>query len=184
MWHVGLPCSLLSLRGEATSRRTYRIERRNPRSSMGTSTGARAAPPARTPRSRRAAREAPATPRRTPGATSECRGPRLQLGRTQRLHELGPSLPVEVRCDEGCTVRAQLPIKRATARKLSIRSRTLASGSARPGAAGTTYVFMRFKRATVHRLAPARTVRAELGVSGSNVSGNRRAEDRALRLRR
>jgi Thrombospondin type 3 repeat len=121
-----------------------------------------------------------------PGGGRDDTAPALQLtlARTQRLRELGRSLPVEVRCDEGCTVRASLTVKRATARKLGIRSRTLASGSARLGDAGTTYVFMRFKRGTVRRLERARAVRAQLSVTGADSAGNGRSEDRPVRLRR
>ncbi len=92
---------------------------------------------------------------------------KLTVARTMRLRELGGSIPVQVRCSESCSVRAQL-----TASK-----RKLASGTAALGGSGTTYVFLRKLR----KLAPAT---ATLKLTATDAAGNRRTVTRRILLRR
>jgi len=106
----------------------------------------------------------------------------VRLARTQRMRELGRSLAVEVRCSEGCAVRAKLSVNRRTARRLRIGT-TLASGTAALGGRGTTYVFMRFKGRAARRLARGPAVRARLTVTVADGARNDRTSSRALRLR-
>jgi hypothetical protein len=107
----------------------------------------------------------------------------VALARTQRMRELGRSLAVEVACDEACAVRARLMVDARTARRLRV-ARTVASGTARLGGQGTTYVFMRFRGRAVRRLSTKRPVRAVLHVTASDGARNARTEKRAIRLRR
>jgi hypothetical protein len=91
----------------------------------------------------------------------------ITVSRTLRLRELGRSIAVAVRCDEGCTLRAELIVKR----------RRVAAGTATLGGPGTTYVFMR----RVTRLRPAG---ATLRLTATDAAGNVRRTSRAIRLRR
>jgi hypothetical protein len=100
-----------------------------------------------------------------------------------RMREVGRRLAVQVRSDEGCTVRAKLTVDRRTARRLRV-GRTVASGSARLGGEGTTYVFLRFKGRAAKRLATRRPVRAKLQVTVSDDAGNRRSTSRTVKFRR
>jgi hypothetical protein len=92
---------------------------------------------------------------------------RLTVARTLRLSELGRSIAVAARCDEACSVRAELLVKR----------RRVAAGTASLGGAGTTYVFMR----RVKRLRPAR---ATVRLTATDPAGNERRVSRVVRMRR
>ena len=103
----------------------------------------------------------------------------------QRMEELGRSMAVRVRCNEGCAVRAKLTVSRKLARRLRIGrgATTLASGTAALGGAGSTYVFMSFNKAA-RRLPRGRTVAAALSVTAADEAGNRRTSSRRVRVRR
>jgi hypothetical protein len=111
-------------------------------------------------------------------------GVRLAVA-TQRLDIMGRNLAVRVRCSEGCAITAKLTVSRREARKLRIgrRATTLAAGTAALGGKGSTYVFMRFKKA-VRRLPKGRAVAARLSVTVADQAGNRRTSSRKVRLRR
>jgi Thrombospondin type 3 repeat len=91
----------------------------------------------------------------------------VALGRTLRLRELGRSIAVEVRCNERCSVRAELLVKR----------KRVAAGTASLGGRGTTYVFMR-------RLARLRPAKAILRLTATDAAGNVRRASRRIQLRR
>jgi hypothetical protein len=91
----------------------------------------------------------------------------LTMPRTLRLRELGPTIAVEVRCNERCALRAELIVKR----------RKVAAGTAALGGRGTTYVFMRRLR----RLAPAK---ATLRLRATDAAGNVSTATRRIALRR
>ena len=105
---------------------------------------------------------------------------------SQRMTDLGGSLAVRVRCSEGCAITAKLTVDRRTARRLRIgrRGGTVASGTAVLGAAGTTYVFVRFKRDVVRRLMRGGAVPASLTLTAADQAGNKLTTTRRLRLRR
>jgi hypothetical protein len=111
---------------------------------------------------------------------------RVNVARTQRVRRLRGRLPVRVRCSEACAVAAKLTVDRATARRLRIgrRTATVARGSATLAGKGTTYVFLRVKRAVARRLPARRTVRARLAITAADRAGNARTARRTLRLAR
>jgi hypothetical protein len=108
---------------------------------------------------------APAPPAAARDVTAPTLG--LTISRTLRLREHGRSIAVEVRCDEGCTLRAELRVKR----------KRVAVGTASLGGRGTTYVFMR-------RLKQLRPAKATLRLTATDASGNVRRANRPVRLRR
>jgi Thrombospondin type 3 repeat len=113
------------------------------------------------------------------GGPRDARAPAIKVA----LAGIGRSVAVEVRADEACSVRATLTVDRRTARRLRI-GRTVATGTARLGGEGTTYVFMRLKGRAARRLAANRAVRAQLQLTASDAAGNQRPYKRAVRLRR
>jgi hypothetical protein len=115
------------------------------------------------------ASDTPAAPPGSPPPPPDVRAPtlRLTLARTLRLSELGRSIAVQVKCDEQCTLRAELFVRR----------RRIAAGTAALGDRGTTYVFMRKLR----RLVPAK---ATLRLIATDAAGNVRSASRRLQLRR
>ena len=117
-----------------------------------------------------------------PGAKVQLR---LNVGKRHRFAELEAGLAAGVRCSRDCTVAAELRVSAAEARRLRLgRSRTVGAGAARLDGAGSTYVFVRFGRATRRALWRSRGASVELRVSVSDRAGHRAGATRKLVLRR
>lgn len=97
----------------------------------------------------------------------------------------GSRLRAAYSCDAACTSRGTLVVTAATARRLGLRSRTLATGSGRLTGAGITDVALKVPATVRRRLVKARSVRAELRVKvrvgGRVVSLKRAVTGRATR---
>jgi len=98
----------------------------------------------------------------------------LSVGTTPRLEALGAGLAVPVVCNESCTLSSQL----------LTGGKVIARGSAQLGDAGRTYLFVRFTRGTLKRLARTPKIRPLLRVTAQDDAGNRTVVQRRLTLRR
>jgi hypothetical protein len=119
------------------------------------------------------------------GGTNDTRRPRLamRVARRQRLAAVRAGLVVRVRCSEACGATVELNVSRRLARRLGLRrTTTLAGGSARLQAAGTTYVFVRFDRRATRRLFRMPTVRSKLTAGAVDPAGNRRIMSQPVAL--
>ena len=113
--------------------------------------------------------------------------PRLSVGvaRRYRMAEIRGGLVVRVRCSEACATTAELRVGRRDARRLRLGKTTVvAGGSARLGASGTTYAFVRFTKATRRAIARRGRVRATLAAIAVDLSGNRQVVSRKVEVRR
>ena len=99
----------------------------------------------------------------------------MKLRRRHRLDELQAGLPVEVEVSEAAELQAELLVagRQAKRLKLSRRARTmrLALGTREVGEAGRTFVFARFERATLRRLARVKQVRARVRITARDAAG-------------
>jgi hypothetical protein len=131
---------------------------------------------------------APPAPPSPPGPAVADRvrpGLTVSVGRRYRLAEIRAGLVVRLRCSEACASTAELTVSRRDARRLRLgRSRVLAGGSARLGGSGTTYAFVRFRKAARRALARRVRVRATLTATAVDPSGNRSVATRRVQLRR
>jgi hypothetical protein len=98
----------------------------------------------------------------------------LRVGTVPRLEALGAGLPVPVLCNESCTLSSQLVAS----------GKVVARGSAQLGEAGRTYLFVRFTRGSLKRLARTPKIRPLLRVTAQDDAGNRTVVQRRLTLRR
>lgn len=131
----------------------------------------RSAPPESTPPPDGGGQPAPTT------TVADRTAPTLRLSSTATwtAADLRGRAPLSVRCSEACGLRA----------RLTLRGRTLASGTAVLGGAGRTYIFFSPRRGAVTRVARLRTrARAVLSVSVVDEAGNRRSATRRVWLRR
>jgi hypothetical protein len=112
--------------------------------------------------------------------------PRLSVGvgRRYRLAEISAGLVVRLRCSEACAGTAELTVGRRDARRLRLRSTVVAGGSARLGASGTTYAFVRFGKAARRAITRRGSVRATLTAIAVDPSGNRALVSRRIQFRR
>ena len=131
---------------------------------------------------------APPAPPSPPGPAVADRvrpGLTVSVGRRYRMAEIRAGLVVRLRCSEACASTAELTVSRRDARRLRLgRSRVLAGGSARLGGSGTTYAFVRFRKAARRALARRVRVRATLTATAVDPSGNRSVATRRMQLRR
>jgi len=113
---------------------------------------------------------------RPKAAAADAAAPRLTVSMrsTVRLEEIAGALPVRVRCSEGCTFEARLKSGRTV----------MARGAAAVESAGSTFVFLRFSKATQRRLRRAGSTTAILEVAARDAGGNRDVVRKRLRLRR
>jgi RTX calcium-binding nonapeptide repeat (4 copies)/Thrombospondin type 3 repeat len=110
---------------------------------------------------------------------------RVTVGRRHRMRAIRAGLVVRLRCSEACAATAELSLSRTVARRLRLgRATIVAGGSARLGAGGTTYAFVRFSPATRRAVLRARSVRAALTATTVDPSGNERTVTRRILLRR
>ena len=129
----------------------------------------------------------PVSPPPGPPAAADRTPPTVAVSIAARhaFDELGGGLAVGVRCSEACAVTAELRLGASQARRLRLGSvRTVAKGSARLGAAGRTYAFLRFDKRARARLWRARRVSVQLRIVAVDGAGNRRTLPRTLTLRR
>jgi hypothetical protein len=132
----------------------------------------------------------PATPRATPDPASDGQPPKLQivaLPRIQRLAEVRAGVTVAVRCSKRCSIESRLLVDRRTARRLRLPAARgtveVGRGGAGLEAAGRTYVFVRFGRGVLARIARAGRVSSLLRLVVSDDTGHRAVVQRRLALR-
>jgi len=130
---------------------------------------------------------APPPPPAAPAAAPDRTRPRLTVGvaRRYRMAEIRAGLVVRLRCSEACATTAELSVGRGDARRLRLgRSTVVAGGSARLGASGTTYAFVRFTKRARRAVLRRGRLRATLAAIAVDPSGNRRRVSRRVELRR
>ena len=126
---------------------------------------------------------APPAPVVTPDRTR----PRLSVGvgRRFRMAEVRAGVIVRLRCSEACAGTAELSVGRRDARRLRLgRATVVAGGSARLGASGTTYAFVRFTKPARRAISRRGRLRATLTTVAVDPSGNGIAVTRRIVLRR
>jgi hypothetical protein len=96
------------------------------------------------------------------------------LRRTYRHVELGSGVPVGVRCNESCSLTAELTLRGARA----------GAGTASLGDAGSTWVFVRLARGTMTKLRRQRRARLRLTVKASDAAGQIVERKRTVVFRR
>jgi hypothetical protein len=125
----------------------------------------------------------------TGGGAPDTRPPALTVGLRSlpRLAALQAGIIVPVTCSESCTLQSELAVDRRTARRLRLAATphgaTIARGTAGLGEAGRTFVFLRFTRGALARLARGGAVRPVLRVLAQDTSGNRAEVSRRLTIR-
>ena len=101
------------------------------------------------------------------------------------MAEIRAGLVVRLRCSEACAATAELSVGRRDARRLRLgRATVVAGGSARLGASGTTYAFVRFTKRARRAVLRRGRLRATLAAIAVDPSGNRRRVSRRVELRR
>ena len=104
----------------------------------------------------------------------------LTLGRSQRGSDALGGMPAKVRCSEACSVRAELKLATATAKRLKLKA-LVATGEAALDGAGTTYVFLDFTKPALKKLFRAK-VSATLTLKVLDMAGNASTARRKLSL--
>ena len=119
-----------------------------------------------------------------PGGSTDTRAPRLAVSveRRVRLAAARAGLVVKMRCSEACGTTAELAVPRPVARRLGLRTRILAGGSASLEGAGVTYVFVRFDRRARRSLFRMDRLRSTLTTTAVDGGGNRRRVTRRIGL--
>ena len=117
--------------------------------------------------------------------------PKLQIGLPATLHyeALQAGLVVPVSCSEGCIVEARLLLDGKSARKLKLARQSngtalLGKGNALIEAKGKTFVFLRFTKGALARLARGGKVRPQLELTVVDASANKSTVRKRLTLRR
>jgi hypothetical protein len=114
---------------------------------------------------------------------------RIGLPATLHLEALQAGLVVPVTCSEGCIVEAKLVLDAKTAKKLKLARQsnglaTLGKGTALVDGKGLTYVFLKFTKGALKRIARSGKVRPQLELSVVDASSNSVTLRKRLTLRR
>jgi hypothetical protein len=139
---------------------------------------------------------ATATPTPTPAsvAPKDGRSPTAAIGpagKSPRLTKaLATGLPFEFTCDEACSIKVELTVDKATARKLGLNRKakgavTVARGSAKTFAAGSGSVRAKFTAKAKKALKRAKKVKLRAAAVVSDTAGNAApASARSVTLKR